>query len=226
MVLLNVLKLLIQSNPDCTHDRYLLHTDSIQLRSDLKEAMDKDFIIEHTQAWLNRAVIGLNLCPFAKAVAVKGQIRYVVSEVRTTQDLFDELCLELQRLAQTSPSTTDTTLLIHPQVLQDFIEYNEFLSLAELAVAQLGYQGILQIASFHPDFQFADTEPADISNATNRAPYPILHLLREASIDKAVAAFPEAETIYERNIQTMQKLGVDGWAQLQTMCVKDASGDS
>lgn len=188
--------------------------------------MDKDFIIEHTQAWLNRAVIGLNLCPFAKAVAVKGQIRYVVSEVRTTQDLFDELCLELQRLAQTSPSTTDTTLLIHPQVLQDFIEYNEFLSLAELAVAQLGYQGILQIASFHPDFQFADTEPADISNATNRAPYPILHLLREASIDKAVAAFPEAETIYERNIQTMQKLGVDGWAQLQTMCVKDASGDS
>ena len=207
------------------HARYL-HTDSIQLRSDLKEAMDKDFIIEHTQAWLNRAVIGLNLCPFAKAVAVKGQIRYVVSEVRTTQDLFDELCLELQRLAQTSPSTTDTTLLIHPQVLQDFIEYNEFLSLAELAVAQLGYQGILQIASFHPDFQFADTEPADISNATNRAPYPILHLLREASIDKAVAAFPEAETIYERNIQTMQKLGVDGWAQLQTMCVKDASGDS
>ena len=192
----------------------------------MKEAMDKDFIIEHTRAWLNRAVIGLNLCPFAKAVAVKGQIRYVVSEARTTQDLFDELCLELQHLAQISPSTTDTTLLIHPQVLQDFIEYNEFLSLAELAVAQLGYQGMLQIASFHPDFQFADTEPADISNATNRAPYPILHLLREASIDKAVAAFPEAETIYERNIQTMQKLGVDGWAQLQTMCVKDASGDS
>jgi len=191
----------------------------------LKEAMDKDFIIEHTQAWLNRAVIGLNLCPFAKAVAVKGQIRYVVSEAHTTQDLFDELCLELQHLAQTSPSTTDTTLLIHPQVLQDFIEYNDFLSLAELAVAQLGYQGMLQIASFHPDFQFADTEPADISNATNRAPYPILHLLREASIDKAVAAFPEAETIYERNIHTMQKLEVDGWAKLQTMCVKDASGD-
>lgn len=169
----------------------------------------------HTRAWLNHAVIGLNLCPFAKAVYVKEQIRYVVSEATDTDALFDELCMELQHLMGTPPEQTDTTLLIHPHVLCDFMAYNDFLALADMAIAQLGLNGVLQIASFHPDFQFADTAADDISNATNQSPYPMLHILREASIDRAVAAFPDAAMIFEKNIQTIQQLGADGWTQLQ-----------
>ena len=148
-----------------------------------------DDIVSRTRAWLTHAVIGLNLCPFAKAVYVKEQIRYVVSDASNTDMLFDELCRELQHLIDTPAEQIDTTLLIHPQVLRDFAAYNDFLSLADMAVAQLGLSGVLQIASFHPEFQFADTEPFDISNATNQSPYPMLHILREASIDRAVAAF-------------------------------------
>lgn len=169
----------------------------------------------HTRAWLNHAVIGLNLCPFAKAVYVKEQIRYVVSDATDTDALFDELCAELQYLMDIPPEQTDTTLLIHPHVLRDFMAYNDFLSLADMAIAQLGLNGALQIASFHPDFQFADTAANDISNATNQSPYPMLHILREASIDRAVAAFPDAAMIFEKNIETMEKLGNDGWVDLQ-----------
>lgn len=181
-----------------------------------------DFIIRHTSAWLDRAVIGLNLCPFAKAVQIKKQIRYVVSDANNSDALFDELCLELTHLNLCPPDQTDTTLLIHPNTLNDFIDYNDFLTLADMAIAQLGLQGILQIASFHPQFQFADTETNDISNATNQSPYPMLHLLRESSIERATFAFPQADAIYEKNILTMQQLGVDGWTQLQKECLNDA----
>jgi hypothetical protein len=109
----------------------------------------------------------------------------------------------------------ETTLLVHPRVMGDFAEFNDFLAIAEDTVAELGLEGVLQVASFHPDYQFEGTEPDDITNATNRSPYPTLHLIREESIDRAVAAFPEAETIYEANMATMEQLGPDGWAALQ-----------
>lgn len=176
---------------------------------------DKDFNpIEETQEWLIKAVIGLNLCPFAKSVHVKEQIRYVVSEARSVEALLEELSKELEYLAEVSPNKTDTTLLIHPYVLQDFLEYNDFLELADELLENMKLDGELQIASFHPDYQFADTEFDDITNFTNRSPYPTLHLIREDSIDKAVEAFPEAETIYETNMATMKQLGLAGWKKL------------
>ena len=173
-----------------------------------------DAVIADTVRWLERAVIGLNLCPFAKAVHTKGQIHYVVSEATDASDLLQELRHELQALAEISAEKRDTTLLIAPRCLQDFLDFNDFLGLAEDLVDTLDLDGVLQVASFHPQFQFADAAQDDITNATNRAPYPILHLLREDSIDRAVQAFPEAETIYERNMQVLEDLGAEGWAKL------------
>jgi uncharacterized protein len=170
--------------------------------------------IAATRAWVERAVIGLNLCPFAKAVEVKNQIRYVVSDARNSDVLLDHLERELLELSQAPPAAVDTTLLIHPWVLNDFLDYNDFLEVADEMVDALDLTGVLQVASFHPQFQFAGTEPHDITNYTNRSPYPILHLLREASVDKAVAAFPEAEQIFEKNIETLRRLGHAGWEAL------------
>lgn len=171
-------------------------------------------VISHTQTWLERAVIGLNLCPFAKAVHVKGQIRYVVSIATTPETLADELVRELEFLAEANAEAVDTTLLIHPHVLQDFLNFNDFLEVADGVVEELELDGILQVASFHPQFQFENTEVDDITNYTNRAPYPTLHLLREDSVDRAVAAFPEELTISEANLATLEKLGHDGWRAL------------
>ncbi|SFZ73732.1 DUF1415 domain-containing protein [Chitinimonas taiwanensis] len=175
---------------------------------------DAQTVIAHTRDWLEKAVIGLNLCPFAKAVYIKDQIRFVVSEARNLDGLLEELDRELLLLAETDPAQIDTTLLIHPQLLNDFLDFNEFLDVADGVVAEHELEGVLQIASFHPDYQFADTEADDISNYTNRAPYPTLHLLREESLDRAVAAFPDAADIFEKNIQTLRQLGHAGWAAL------------
>jgi hypothetical protein len=181
-----------------------------------------DRVLAETRAWLERAVIGLNLCPFARAVHVKQRIRWVVCEARDTEALLAALCDELDHLAAADPEAVDTTLLIHPRVLGDFDDYLGFLDVAEAALAQLGHEGVLQVASFHPDYRFADAEPADIANATNRSPWPMLHLLREASIDRAVAAFPAPETIYEASIATLRRLGPEGWAALQAACRREA----
>ena len=177
-------------------------------------AFPPDTVIADTVRWMERAVIGLNLCPFAKAVHSKGQIHYVVSEATDARDLLQALHQELEALAEANPEKRDTTLLIAPQCLEDFLDFNDFLELADNLIDALDLGGILQVASFHPRFQFADTVPGDITNATNRAPYPTLHLLREESIDRAVEAFPEAETIYERNMQVLQDLSADGWQAL------------
>jgi hypothetical protein len=171
-------------------------------------------IIQETQDWLIKAVIGLNLCPFAKAVHVKEQIKYVMSEATTVEQLLEDLAKELEFLAEVSRERTDTILLIHPKVLNDFLDYNDFLELADQLLEDLDLDGELQIASFHPQYQFAGTEIDDITNFTNRSPYPTLHLIREDSIDEAVKAFPEAEAIFESNMQTMEKLGTDGWLKL------------
>lgn len=164
-----------------------------------------------TRRWLERAVIGLNLCPFAKAVHVKQQIRYVLSDASTPEALLEQLAEELVLLRDTPAEQIDTTLIVHPDVLQDFLDYNDFLDNADAAVEALDLQGILQVASFHPQYQFAGTAPDDIGNYTNRAPYPTLHLLREDSVERAVAAFPDADVIVERNLQTLEKLGLEGW---------------
>ncbi len=183
---------------------------------DLATAAGRQAVLAGTRAWLEHAVIGLNLCPFARAVHGKDRIRWVVSEARDTDALLALLCDELDHLAKVDPAQTETTLLIHPGVLQDFADYNDFVVLAEMAVEQLGHGGVLQVAGFHPDYCFGDAEPDDPAHATNRSPWPLLHLLREASIDRAVAAFPEAERIYEANIQTLRRLGHEGWAALKT----------
>ena len=180
--------------------------------------------LAETRAWVDRAVIGLNLCPFAKAVQVKEQVRYVVSEASDADGLLAALQEEMHRLATADPAVVDTTLLIHPWVLNDFLDFNDFLGAADEALAQLGYEGMLQVASFHPQFQFAGTDASDVTNATNRSPYPTLHLLREASVDRAVAAFPQADVIYENNIRTLEALGAEGWAALQAHCQADAAG--
>jgi hypothetical protein len=170
--------------------------------------------IAATRRWLERAVIGLNLCPFAKAVYVKQQVRFVLSEATTADALLEELAAELSLLAATDPDVVDTTLLVHPRVLTDFLDYNDFLDRADAAVAALDLEGEIQVASFHPQYEFAGTAPDEMGNFTNRSPFPTLHLLREASIDRAVAAFPDPEVIVERNIATLEKLGRDGWDEL------------
>ena len=171
-------------------------------------------VVASTQVWLERAVIGLNLCPFAKAVHVKKQIRYAVTAAQTADELLAELEHELQLLAGTDPKLLDTTLLIHPQAMVDFIDFHFFLAEADALIRNLGFDGVFQIASLHPQYEFAGSEPDEIENFTNRSPYPMLHLLREASIDRAVAAFPDAADIFEKNIETLNRLGHEGWRRL------------
>lgn len=171
--------------------------------------------INQTISWLERAVIGLNLCPFAKAVHVKQQIHFAVSAATSAAQLLDDLEREMLDLVQADPQARDTSLLLVPHWLHDFAEFNDFLILADHSLRQLRLQGILQIASFHPHYQFAGTDAQEITNYSNRAPYPCLHLLREASVARAVAAFPQAEQIFEKNTETLQALGHAGWKALQ-----------
>ena len=172
-------------------------------------------IIATTSAWVDKAVIGMNLCPFAKAVQMRQQIRYVVSRATTPQALYEDLCRELVFLNEADPQQTDTTLLIHPCVLNDFLDYNDFLDVADNTLEELALAGEIQIASFHPAYQFADTAADDVSNCTNRSPYPTLHLIRETSIERAVSAIPDAADIYKKNIAVMETLGQEGWQRLQ-----------
>ena len=170
--------------------------------------------IEDTRRWLERAVIGLNLCPFAKAVHVKQQIHYALSQAQGVNELRDELVTQLRELVNLNADVRETTLLIVPTVLRDFLDFNDFLAQAEEVLKALDLEGVIQIASFHPNYQFAGTRADDITNFTNRSPYPILHLIREASIDRAVDAFPDPESIFETNMQTLENLGPAGWAAL------------
>jgi hypothetical protein len=167
-----------------------------------------------TRRWIERAVIGLNLCPFAKAVYVKEQVRLVLSDASTPEALLEELAEELLLLRDTPAEQIDTTLIVHPDVLGDFLDYNDFLDNADAAVEALDLHGVLQVASFHPDYQFAGAAADDIGNYTNRSPWPTLHLLREDSVERAVAAFPDPDVIVERNLLTLEKLGREGWEKV------------
>lgn len=173
-----------------------------------------DVFVRDTRRWLERAVIGLNLCPFAKAVHVKGLVHYAVSGATDANRLLADVRAELDALVAVDPELRDTTLLIVPHCLQDFLDFNDFLGQAERALRKRGLEGVIQIASFHPHFRFGGTEEDDITNFTNRSPYPVIHLLREASIDRAVDAFPHPESIYEANMETLRKMGHAGWDAL------------
>lgn len=170
-----------------------------------------DEVLAATRNWLAKAVIGLRLCPFAAAPFAREQIRYRVSEQRSTEGLLEDLTHELRVLSAADPALCETSLLIHPYVLDDFGEYNQFLDEADAALAALSLSGELQIASFHPDYRFAGTAPNDLENYSNRSPYPMLHLLREASVTRAVSTYPDVGEIGERNIATLRALGEAGW---------------
>jgi uncharacterized protein len=179
-----------------------------------------EVVLAQTRAWLTEIVIGLELCPFAKPVHVKDQVRYFVSSAEAPEALLQDLLNELQALADADPALIDTTLLIHPRVLSDFLDYNDFLSVAEFALEDLGLAGHLQIASFHPNYQYAGNAAEDLANCVTRSPYPMLHLLREASVDRAVAVFPDASLIVDKNIDRLRTLGIDGWRRLMASVLK------
>lgn len=170
--------------------------------------------IAATRAWLERAVIGLQLCPFAAGPHLTHRIRFCVSSQRSGVGLLEELERELQALHAADPLECETTLLIHPQAFTKFLDYNDFLDECDALVAGLGLEGELQVASFHPQYQFADTAQDDITNFTNRSPYPMLHLLREASVARAVANFPGIDQIGPNNMETLRRLGHAGWQRL------------
>lgn len=183
----------------------------------MRLAIDDDLArraVGDTQRWLERAVIGLNLCPFAKAVSVRGQIHFAVSDAGDARELLDDLHQEMDALLACPERDRDTSLLMAVSCMHDFREFNGLLARADKLLRSQGLEGILQIASFHPDYQFADAACDAIGNFTNRAPYPTLHLLRESSVDRAVAAFPDAAQIVERNLETLRRLGQEGWRAL------------
>ena len=183
-------------------------------------------IIAYTSAWVEQVVIGLNLCPFAKPVHTKGQIDYFLSHARDETTLAANLRLAMQRLIASTPDSMDTCLLIHPWVLSDFFDYNNFLDITDEILDELELIGVLQIASFHPHYQFAGTTEDDVTNCTNRSPFPMLHLLREESLDKATAALPDANVIVDRNLNTMITLGHEGWNRLQSQLKQSIKSSS
>ncbi|MEZ5465614.1 MAG: DUF1415 domain-containing protein [Lysobacteraceae bacterium] len=182
----------------------------------ISEADNETAVIAATRRWLERAVIGLNLCPFARAPHVRGQVRFVVSAAAQVDALADDLVAELRYLAEADPEQVETTLLIHPQVLGDFLAYNDFLDVADAVLEELELDGVIQVASFHPQYQFADTAADDIENFSNRSPYPTLHLIREDSLSRVIDSIEDPDAIYERNIERLRALGRAGWDALWT----------
>ena len=179
-------------------------------------AQDKPFILA-TQRWLENIVIALNLCPFAKREVIKNRVHYIVCHSNETQSLLTTLEQAATQLANSTD--IETTLVIHPHVLQHFEDYNAFLDPAEQRLTALGYEGTLQIASFHPHYQFAGTNPEDPENYTNRSPYPLIHLLKEDSVEKAIANYPDPTQIPKNNIALMNQLGEQKLQQLVQNCL-------
>lgn len=179
-------------------------------------AVDDARYIDGTRQWIERAVVGLNLCPFARAPLRAGTLRLAVSQARTPEHLLENLAAALEHLRATPPAHCETTLLIHPFVLGDFLQYNDFLDLADALLAELALEEHVQIASFHPHYQFADSAPDDIENCSNRSPWPTLHLLRQESVTTAVDAMGDPDAIWQRNQRTLRALGKEGWRALQT----------
>lgn len=175
---------------------------------------DSDHVIVLTRRWLERAVIGLGLCPFAKPVYRQNLIRFTVSAARSESALLDDLGRELVSLDTSSPAEHETTLLIHPWLLEDFMSYNAFLGQADRRLIEMDLEGEIQIASFHPQYRFADAREDDPANNSNRSPFPMLHLLREASVERAIESWPDTDSIYLRNIEILRALDHAGWRRL------------
>jgi len=169
-------------------------------------------IIRSVQTWVELFVVDMNFCPFAKRVLTDNRVRFIVTDAMTEEQLLTTLQVELE-LLNNDPSI-ETTLLIHPGVLQDFYDFNQFLDSADQLLQQMKLEGVYQVASFHPDYQFDGTEPDDVENYTNRSPYPVLHLIREQSLERALAEFPDSDQIPARNIALMKRLGQDRLAGL------------
>lgn len=173
-----------------------------------------DSVLQDTRRWLERAVIGLNLCPFAKAVYVKRQVHFACCDAADFTPVLERLDAEIDDLLALAPAERDTTLMAVPNGFDEFLVFDALVAEAERKLARRGLQGVLQLASFHPRFVFAGEDEDAIANFTNRSPWPLLHLLREDSMDRAVAAFPQPQAIYEANIRTLSGLGRDGWRAL------------
>ncbi|MDZ4725597.1 MAG: DUF1415 domain-containing protein [Leptospira sp.] len=176
---------------------------------------NENIIIQKTKSWLEKIVIGLNLCPFAKSVFIKNQIRFAVTLTTSKKELGQILTSEFDLLLNLEKEKTETTLLIIPNLFPRFLDFNDYLAEAEERLGKANLEGVLQIASFHPDYQFAGRKPDDPANFVNRSPYPILHLLREESIEEVVEHYPNIDDIYPNNIQTLRNLGIEAWKSLQ-----------
>ena len=181
--------------------------------------MKHEDIIKPVRNWVESVVIDLNLCPFAKRELVKNRVRFSVSEAVTEEQLLEDLHTELELL--NNDDAIETTLLIHPKVLQDFYDYNQFLNYVDDLLDQMDLNGIYQVASFHPDYQFGGTEPDDVENYTNKSPYPMLHLIRESSLEQAIASYPDSDKIPERNIELLETMGREKMRALLKACFND-----
>ncbi len=179
--------------------------------------MQDEKIVAAIRLWIESFVVGMNLCPFAKRELVKDRVRFTVAASTTVEQLLMTLQDELERLS--ADPSIETTLLIHPDVLQDFGDYNQFLDVADALLAELEFEGVFQIASFHPDYQFGGTDPDDAENFTNRSPYPLLHLLREASLERSIADYPAVDQIPSRNVTLMNELGREQLQALFKSCL-------
>jgi len=186
----------------------------------LGESLEYEEVIGPVRRWVESLVVGLNLCPFAKREWVKNRVRCSVTEATTEEQLLVDLQAELELLNR--DDAIETTLLVHPRVLKEFCDYNEFLNCADSLLAQMRLNGVYQIASFHPDYQFGGTEPDDVENHTNRSPYPLLHLIREESLERAISNYPDSDQIPERNIELLNSLGRDKMRALLQACFNDA----
>lgn len=184
----------------------------------------KDANISTVRRWVERVVVAHNLCPFARRELEAGSIRFVVTDATDEEQLLLALADELERLNR--QPDIETTLLIHPQVLRDFLDFNQFLVACDALLRQVSLEGVYQIASFHPDYQFAGTGPGDAENYSNRAPYPMLHILREDSVAAAVAGHPDAEGIPDRNIAELNRLGSEHLGKLLRGCFEDGPAAS
>ncbi|MES2938390.1 MAG: DUF1415 domain-containing protein [Pseudomonadota bacterium] len=171
-------------------------------------------VVDATRRWLERAVIGLNLCPFAKAVLARQQVHFAVSQARDVPGVLEDLGRELDGLLACTPQQRDTTLLVVPHGFDEFLDFNALVQPAQRLLRKRRLEGVIQLADFHPRYVFAGSDDDDPGNYTNRAPYPTLHLLREESIARAVSVFPDPAVIYEANIATLERLGAAGWAAL------------
>jgi len=174
---------------------------------ELKDATDDEAIISAVRQWVETLVVGMNLCPFARRELLKDRVRFIVTHATTEEQLLVVLKAELELL--NAEPEIETTLLIHPDVLQDFYAFNDFLNYTDDLLVELDLEGVYQIASFHPDYQFGGTAPDDAENYTNRSPYPVLHLIREESLEKAIANYQDVDAIPERNIALMNELGAE-----------------